>query len=183
MAKVTKQAPAAPAAKATPTPVAPKKETAASPGNVIDLSKLTAEQLIQLQKQLKAKKKEVSGKKDERFNIIDTMLAEKDEDSGEHKWTTRDIVTKLAENNLIDTTAPDYYKNEIKKVQARKQFLEKQTDKEGKLVAQPGTYGYKPSSFSGFSLGPEKVVEFFQDENKVATLTGDQRNIILKALS
>lgn len=156
----------------------------------IDLSKLTPEQLAALQKQLKAKKKETSGRKDERFAIIDTMLQEKvvkgeekdGQKAGEFKHTTRDILNKLVENDLVDKTVDKYDQVEIKKIQARKQFLEKKTDEKGKLVSPENTFGYRPSAGAGFSLTPVRISEWFTDAERVKSLTAEQRSKILTAL-
>ena len=154
-------------------------EGAASEG--LDLSKLTPEQLQSLQKQLKERKANTTGKTKERFLIIDTMLAEKDDKEG-FKWTTRDIINKLAENNLVDQTVPKWDQIEIKKVQARKQHLEKLTDEKGKLVHPEGKFGYKASAGVGFAMTPVTVSNWFAKAENVAKLTGDQRNAIVKAL-
>jgi urease gamma subunit len=175
--KPGKSAPAAAATKApqaTPTP---------TPAGGIDLAKLTPEQLASLQKQLKEKKNEKKGRKDERFAIIDTMLKEKEEDGKSFKHTTRDILNVLEKEDLIDTTPEDYDKIEIKKIQARKQHLEKLTDEKGALVHPKNSFGYKVSAGFGFVVTAAKVEEFFKDAEKVKTLTAGQREVIAEALS
>lgn len=174
MAKETKKA-----------PTATKSASASNDAPVegaIDITKLTPAQLAALQKQLKAKGAEIRSKKDERFLIIDTMLKEKDEAGTGFRHTTRDIMNALVKENLVDTTAPEYDKNEIKKIQARKQFLEKQTGKDGQLVHPKGTFGYKPSEHSGFSASPVTVVAWFTPEN-VAKLTEEQAAAVRSALA
>ena len=164
------------------TAAAPAKPTApaAAPAEAIDISKLTPEQLASLQKQLKAKKAESSGNSKERFVIIDGMLQQKDE-SGGFKFTTRDIMNALVKENLITTNGSEDEQNEIKKIQARKQFLEKKRDEKGQLVYPEGTFGYKTSALAGFKLGATKVTEWFTPEN-VATLTPAQKDTILRAV-
>jgi len=158
----------------------------ATPENVvpsgIDLSKLTPEQLASLQKQLKAKKKEKSGKKEERFHIIDTMLAEKEEGSDEFKHTTRDIMNALVKNDLVDTTEPDFDTVEIKKIQARKQFLEKKTDEKGNLVHPKGSFGYKASGGGFGVLTASRIATWFSVPANVAQLTPTQTAAILAVL-
>lgn len=158
--------------------------TAATESNTggLDLSKLTPEQLQSLQKQLKERKQNTTGKTKERFLIIDTMLAEKSADGKEFKWTTRDIANKLAENNLVDQTVPKWDQIEIKKIQARKQHLEKLTDEAGKLVHGTGKFGYKASAGAGFAMTPVSMTNWFSNADNVKKLTGDQRNAILAAL-
>lgn len=152
------------------------------PTSGIDLASLTPEQLQALQKQLKAKSKEQRGKHKERFAIIDTMLTEKDEE-GNFKHTTRDILNTLVQENLVNQSAEKWDQVEIKKIQARKQFLEKSRDKAGELIHPPGTYGYKASLLMGFGATAVTVEKFFESEEKVKTLTSGQREKILAALS
>ena len=166
-------------APSTKTPVAAPAAPQADAG--VDISKLTPAQLAALQKQLKEKGKGFRENKDKRFELIDGMLQEKDAD-GSFKNSTRDILNKLVEGKLVDTTVPDYDKVEIKKIQARKQFLEKKTDEAGKLVHPAGTLGYKPSEFSGFTISNTKVAQWFNEPKHVATLTADERKSILAAL-
>ena len=152
------------------------------PEGGIDISKLAPEALLSLQKQLKAQKKETSGKTSERFVIIDGMLKDKDE-AGLFRWTTRDILGKLEENNLVDKTVPEYDKVEIKKIQARKQFLEKRRNEKGELIDAEGTYGYKASDRAPFALTAVKVAEWFATPENVATLTSEQREKIAVAIA
>ena len=174
MAKPTKQS--APAAQ-------PANEGSLPVANAIDLSKLTPEQLASLQKQLKAKKKEKSSKKDERFLIIDTMLAEKEEGSEtEFRHTTRDILNTLVKNDLVDTTEPDFDTVEIKKIQARKQFLEKKTDEKGEPVHPKNSFGYKASGGGFAVLTASRIATWFTVPANVAQLTPTQVTSILSVL-
>ena len=169
--------------KKSQTKVKPEAKTKAEQPSapIIDLTRLTPEQIASLNKQLKERNKENRGKSKERFVIIDGMLEEKN-DAGEFHWTTRDIYNKLVENNLAGTDEGDDTL-EIKKIQARKQFLEKSTDEKGKLVYPAGSFGYKKTEFKGFQLGKVTVLKFFKDDKKVATLTQDERNIIMESIS
>jgi hypothetical protein len=169
-------------AKPTKTSSAPVQESSAHVAGGIDLGKLTPEQLVSLQKQLKDKKKEKSSKKDERFMIIDTMLAEKEEGSDtEFRHTTRDILNTLVKNDLVDTTEPGFDTMEIKKIQARKQFLEKKTDEKGELVHAKGSFGYKASG--GFAvMTAAKVATWFTVPANVAQLTPTQVTSIMAVL-
>jgi hypothetical protein len=158
------------------------QDTEAQAAPAVDIASLTPAQLKKLQEQLKERNKELKGKKDERFAIIDALLQEKDDD-GNFVHSTRDILGKLEEAGLVDNTAPNYDTNEIKKIQSRKQFLEKKRDEAGELVFPEGTFGYKASERVGFGMRAATVVKFFEDEEQLATLTDDQRDIIVKALS
>jgi hypothetical protein len=185
-------------AKETKTPARQGSGTAATPpsdaktpvNTGIDITKLTPEQLAALQKQIKEKKKAASGDSTERFKIIDSMLATKvttenqkdGEVLGEFKYTTRDIFNKLDENNLVDKTVPKYDQNEIKKIQARKQALEKKRNEKGELVHPEDSFGYRKSEGFGFAVTPVKLVEFFKDAAKVKTLTAADRAVVLNAL-
>jgi len=181
MAKVTKSAGASPASTSAAAPVAPQSAPASQTSAAIDISKLTPEQLAQLQKQLKATKKASNANSEERFKIIETMLAEKDE-AGQFKHTTRDILNVLQKEKLVVTNCADDEQEEIKKIQARKQFLEKKRDEKGELVHEPGTFGYKPSSFLGFKMTPQKIADWFTAEN-VKTLSAAQVDRITNALN
>lgn len=167
--------------------------TAAQPADTgdIDLSKLTPEQLAALQKQLKLKKKETAGDTTERFNIIDALLKEKvvkgdekaGEKAGEFKYTTRDILNRLVDNNLIaDKSDPKWDQIEIKKIQARKQFLEKKRKKDGTLEHPEGTFGYRVSAGQGFSLTPVRIEAWFQNADNLKGLTLAQKASIAKAI-
>lgn len=161
---------------------APANTNLVQPGApILDITKLTPAQLAQLQAQLKAKSKVVGSKKELRFGTIDKMLKEKDE-AGGFRHTTREIFNALVAADCVDTTLPDHGKVEIKKIQARKQFLEKRTNEKGELIDPKGTYGYKASEAAGFTVTPAKVVLFFQDADQVALLTGEQRAAVLEAL-
>ncbi len=169
------------------------QETTSSttPAGGIDLNKLTPEQLAALQKQLKATKKVSKDDHKKRFEIIDGMLKTKvtednikdGEKVGEFKYTTRDIINALDSDGLIkDKIAEDWDQVEIKKVQARKQFLEKKRDEKGNLVFPEGTFGYKASAGAGFALTPVRVAAWFDTAENVAKLTPEQRATILKTL-
>jgi len=178
MAKPTKTAGTTPGATGSTESDQKTKAVAPIQGGV-DISKLTPEQLLNLQKQLKARKAEKGGDKKERFALIDSMLQEKDETSGEFKYTTRDILNNLRKQNLSDPASED--SEEIKKIQARKQHLEKKTDEKGQLVHAAGTFGYKQAS-TGFIMTPERIANWFTAEN-VAKLSAAQKQAVAKACS
>jgi hypothetical protein len=157
---------------------------------VIDLANLSASQLKELREQLKEKSKESVSVRKERFEIIDSMLQVKDGDEFVH--TTREIADALNDANLADTSkGEDWYKEEIKKIQARKQFLEKKTDEKANLVYEAGTFGYKRTATGGGGKGLsaskvklETIVAFFEAD-RGSELNGAQLAVItakLKAL-
>lgn len=164
---------------------APASTTTTAPIKVdsgIDLAALTPAQLAALQKQLKEKSKEVAGKAEDRFKVIDAMLQEKDEDTKEFKHTTRDIMNALIKDGTVTAPTAADEQNHIKKIQARKQFLEKKRNEKGELVYPTGTYGYKASGGVGFMMTGAKITEWFTDEN-VTKLTKEQIKSIIAALS
>lgn len=167
---------------------------------VLDITKLTPKQLAELQKQLKEHKAEVKSQRDERNTIIVDMLQEKDGD-GNFANTTRDIAFALTKagltefltvDNFEDESMKDEVEKEIRKVQAKKQHLEKLTDEKGELVYEEGTFGYKRSdrmggggaggALAGSKVKPDTVVAFFE-AGRVGELTKEQKAIIAKALS
>ena len=152
------------------------------------MANLSASQLKELREQLKEKSKESVSVRKERFEIIDTMLQDKDEDET-FSHTTRDIADALNKANLADTSkGEDWYKEEIKKIQARKQFLEKKTDEKAELVHEKGTFGYKRTATGGGGKGLsaskvklETIVAFFE-AGRGSELTGAQVAIITAKL-
>lgn len=189
MPKPTKTGAATPAASSTPSTETESNST--TPAGGVDLSKLTPEQLAALQKQLKEVKKVSKDDHKKRFALIDEMLKTKftKEDKlgegdkiGDFKYTTREIVNALDADGLIkDKITENWDQIEIKKIQARKQHLEKATDKAGKLILPEGSVGYKPSAGVGFMLTPVRVVSWFTTDN-IAKLTTEQRATVLKSL-
>lgn len=173
--------PAAPTTSTPATSAPAAKETKQEVNTGVDLSKLTPEQLVALQKQLKAKKVEISGDRKKWVEIVDVMLQEKD--GTEHKHTTRDILNRLvSEKVILDTTSKGWDTKEIKHIQARKQLLEKKTDEKGALVHPEGTFGYKASAGVGFLLTANRVAEWFKSADNIAKLTDAEKSVIKSAL-
>ena len=174
----------------------PTKETKSNEAPVLDITKLSSEQLAAIQKQLQERNKAQSANRGERSEIMVAMLKEKDE-NGEFINTTRDIAFKLAENGLCAILTKDNFNDEamkaevekeIRKVQAKKQQLEKATNEKGELVHPEGTFGYKSSpkggaaNLSGKAVKAETVVGFFES-GRVSELTKEQIALIKKSLS
>jgi hypothetical protein len=152
---------------------------------LLDISKLSAEQLKQLKAQLNAQRKTVNDKRGGRYAITDAMLKEKDENGG-FKHTTGDILAALQaksdETGVPTTLTKDERAEWLKKIQTRKQYLEKLTDEAGNLVHAEGTFGYKPSAGGFTALTPDRVVDWLLDDANVEKLTPADRKAILKAL-
>lgn len=149
----------------------------------ISIDQLSSEQLAALQAQLKEQSKARAANRAERMSIIEQMLQDKD-DHGEFKHTTTDIATRLSEAGLgltADELAdPKLRDKELRRIQAKKQQLEKAKDKAGQLIHPEGTFGYKPShTFSngtGMAAGrikPETVMEFLR--TRFSELSEDQK--------
>lgn len=147
----------------------------------IDLSKLTDEQMTQIRAQLKAQRATLADGRAERYTIIDRMLVEKD-DTG-FKNTTADIRAALVTAKLIPAHQqnPEDMKEWLKKIQTRKQHLEKETNDDGTLKYAKGTFGYKLSA-GGFTLTPDRVIDWLMDEGNLARLSAADRKAILKAV-
>lgn len=148
---------------------------------IIDISKLTPEQLASLQKQLKATKKAANSNNEERFKLMETMLREKDDEDG-FIHTTRDILNALIAEKLVVATTTHDQQEEIKKIQARKQFLSKKRDEKGELVYPENTFGYKPSGLFGFKMNYEKMIEWLTIPENLATLTDEQKDNLTNAI-
>lgn len=174
--------------------VAPVKETK-TVDSPLDITKLSAAQIAALQKQLSERTKQSATQRTERAQIMKDMLGEKD-DKGEFMHTTRDIARVLAKQGLCailtaENFASDDMKEEvekeIRKVQAKKQSLEKATNEKGNLVHAAGSFGYKTSAggagsaLSATKVKPDTIVAFFTAE-RVGELTAEQVASIQKAL-
>lgn len=169
--------------------------TATKPAeNVLDVTQLTPAQLKALQKQLSEHKAAASSNREERNNVIYEMITEKDE-NGEFVNTTRDIAKTLADNGLCEFLTSENFdsedmkeevQKEIRKIQARKQLLEKKTDEKGELVYPEGTFGYKSggvgnSTLSASKVKVETIVAFFT-QGRATELTDEQSQAILEAV-
>lgn len=150
----------------------------------MNIAELTAEQLTAIQAQLKAQAserlKEQAKTKDARYAIVDSMLATKLE-AGGFMYTTSDILLKLQEQKLVGELSKEDRAEYLKKIQTRKQNLEKLRDKTGTLVHAPGKFGYKPSA-GGFTINADRVIDWLMEDENVATLSAADRKAILKAL-
>ena len=128
----------------------------------IDITQLTSEQLAAIQAQLKEAAKARKAERGSRMSIIEDMLRAKDE-HGSFVYSTRDIAMALSEQGLglseDELEDKDAMAQEIRRIQAKKQHLERLTDKAGNLVHAEGTFGYKPShNFSnGTAMAAGKV--------------------------
>jgi hypothetical protein len=137
------------------------------------VSDLTPAQLKAIKAQLKAQAKANGAQLEERRTIIDAMLQEQDDTGFKH--TTADILAALQEAQLVETTLAKEDRAEwLKKIQTRKQDLEKKPEYAGKV-------GYKASGH-GFTLTPDRIVDWLMDEVNAAKLTAADRKAIIKAM-
>lgn len=147
---------------------------------IVDISTLTSEQLKALRSSLLKLNKTDKSVLDKRNSIIDSMLQVKDAD-GSFKWTTTDIVAKLQEAKVVPATILKGDRQEwLKKVQTRKQLLERQTNEDGTLKHKPGTFGYKSSGTFGNVLTAERVTDWIIENSE--TLSATEKAAILKSL-
>jgi len=135
-------------AKTNETPAIPTPTMA----KTINLAELTQDQLVSLKAQLKTAKKARSGTRGVWVETVDTALKAMD-DSG-FVNTTADILAKLQVAGAWDGTERDV---ELKKVQTRKQLLQKKPELVGKV-------GYKLSA-TGFVLTPDRVIAYLKGLN------------------
>lgn len=148
----------------------------------VNISDLTVEQLAALKAQLKAQAKANGANLKERNAIIDRMLTEKD--GTEFRHTTADILAALQTAKIVEATLAKVERAEwLKKIQTRKQLLEKQANEDGTPKYAKGTFGYKASAHVIGALTPDRVVDWLMDDAHVATLTASDRKAIIKALS
>lgn len=156
----------------------------------IDINTLDAATLVALQKQLKALAKAKSGDRAKRNEIIDTMIATRATEGDGFEFTTREIATRLSEAGVgIDASLlgdKEEMAQEIRRIQARKQLLEKATDKKGELVHPKGSFGYRSSGGVGAGLAatkvkPDTVLAFFE-AGRASELTKEQVDAIKAAI-
>jgi predicted transcriptional regulator len=139
----------------------------------INVSELTAAQLKAIKAQLKAQAKANGAQLEQRRAIIDRMLQETD-DSG-FKHTTSDILAALQSAGLVEAAPSKEDRAEwLKKIQTRKQDLERKPEYAGKV-------GYKASAH-GFTLTPDRIVDWLMDEANTSKLTAADRKAIIKAM-
>lgn len=142
----------------------------------LDITRLDKTQLAAFKKQLDDIAKQ---KRDSRKLWADTvkqMLMDKDE-AGAFRNTTADIWSLLFRDGLesldpATTTDQKQRDSVLKKIQAFKQKLEKETDESGNLVHPEGTFGYKATATA---LQPrqykaENVVAWFANQDNLIQL-------------
>lgn len=154
----------------------------------VDITKLTKDQLAALRKQLD----EIAAmKRDSRklwHNTVKDMLTDKDED-GKFRNTTQDIWALLHKDGLeehdpVTTTDQKERDRVLKKIQAFKQKLEKETDESGNLVYPEGTFGYKATAtaLTPRQYKAENVVAWFKNPENVNSLTSEDVAEIVESL-
>lgn len=139
----------------------------------INIATLTPEQLVALTQQLKAKAKQErkanAGNRDAWKSLVDSMLQEKDGTAFKH--TTADMLAALQAKSLVASNlTPDQRAEELKKIQTRKQKLEKMRNDDGTLKYAKGTFGYKASPHVVGPLTLERVLAWIaaNPEHKAA---------------
>lgn len=149
----------------------------------IDITKLTPAQLAEVQKQLAAQRAADKPQREKRYAIIDKMLQEKDGDAFKH--TTADILGALQTAKLVSADLNKHDRGEwLKKIQTRKQHLEKLVHADGpnkgQLVYAKGTLGYKPSAGGIGALTADRVIDWLIEHS--AELSKADKDGIIKAL-
>ena len=129
----------------------------------ISLAELTQDQLASLKAQLKTAKKARSSTRGVWVEMVDTAL--KAMDASGFVNTTADILAKLQVAGAWDGTERDV---ELKKVQTRKQLLQKKPELVGKV-------GYKVSA-TGFVLTTDRVIAYLKG------LDASERRVIYTAM-
>lgn len=128
----------------------------------ISLDQLTPEQLAQLKTAMRADRKARMGDRKPWNAIVDVMLQEREGDGFKH--TTADILAKLQaqkQESASLSTADRIIV--IKKIQTRKQLLEKKRDESGKLLYQ---VGYKPSA-NGLMMSVDRILAYLKTASAV----------------
>lgn len=161
----------------------------------IDVTQLTPAQLKALQKQLSEHKAVASSHREERNNVIYEMTTEKDED-GNFVNSTQDIAKVLCDNGLCEFLTTENFgsedmkeevQKEVRKIQARKQLLEKKTDEKGELVYPEGTFGYKSAGGGNSNLSASKIkvatVLGFFTTGRATELTDEQKTQVIEAIN
>jgi hypothetical protein len=154
----------------------------------VDITKLTKDQLTALRKQLAT----IAAARRDNCKIwhdtVKAMLTDKDED-GKFRNTTRDIWTLLHKDGLEDNdpaTTTDQKERDrvLKKIQAYKQKLEKETDEAGNLVHADGMFGYKATAtaLTPKQYKAENVVAWFKNPENVNSLTSEDVSEIIESL-
>ena len=146
--------------------------------NTIDITALTPEQLKAVRAQLKAVAKASRDTVGDRYAVIDPMLKAVD---GQFIHTTSDILTALQDKGLVPKDLGKEDRAEwLKKVQTRKQYLEHLTNKDGTLVHDKGSLGYKSSG--GFmALTADRVMDYVIEHAE--SFSAADRKAIIKALT
>lgn len=144
----------------------------------IDLNALTPEQLLKLTKQLAERRKADKGDHKQWVIIVDAMLRERDGEG--FKYTTSDILAATVAKGIVPASADRPI--QLKRIQTRKQLLEKQRDDKGNLVNE-GKVGYKASANSFGVLDGAKIVAWLSVTANTELLTVAQATAISNAVA
>lgn len=119
----------------------------------ISLDQLTPEQIATLKSLVKTEAKAARPDRKTWNPIVDAMLQEREGDG--FRWTTAQILERLQQEKVVKPSlATPERESEIKKIQTRKQLLERKRDRDGKLLF---TVGYKPSA-NGVTITLDRVL-------------------------
>lgn len=141
----------------------------------IKLSDLTGEQIVALRKQMRAEAKANGQTLEARNTLLDRMLQERD--GVEFQHTTSDILVALQTAKLAPATLDKADRAEwIKKIQTRKQLMEKKDGNAGK-------FGYKASSHSFGALTGDKIVVWLSNKDNVKLLSREDVAAIKRVLA
>lgn len=178
MATTKKQTTATPATTVQREPVKPMASVQPATPVILDIASLTPDQLAKLQRQLKEHKKATAIDHESWVTIVDKMLHEKDETG--FKWTTADILSTAQNKGIVPPTIDaDRRAQEIKRIQTRKQLLEKKRDDKGNLMHD---VGYKPSTNAFGPLTAERVMEWLMVPANLEAMTPTQVEACMKQL-
>ncbi len=155
-----------------PTPAITAPASVAQPA--ISLDQLTPAQIAALAKQLKAQRKADMGDHKAWVEIVDKMLHEKEGDG--FKNTTSDILAALQAKAIVPAAlSSEARAMHIKRIQTRKQLLEKKPEHKDKV-------GYKPSANSFGPLDADKIVAWLQVAGNIESVTVKQAEAIHAAI-
>lgn len=163
---------------ATTAPVTTAPVQVSAAPTILDIASLTPDQLAKLQRQLKEHKKATAIDHESWVTIVDKMLHEKDETG--FRWTTADILSTVQNKGIVPPTIDaDRRAQEIKRIQTRKQLLEKKRDDKGNLMHD---VGYKPSTNAFGPLTAERVMEWLMVPANLEAMTPTQVEACMKQL-
>lgn len=157
------------------TPATPKPNTTTG----VDLAQLTPAQILQLTKQLREARKHDLGDHETWLTVVDPMLHETEGEG--FRYTTSDILAAVQAKGVVPMQiSSDTRIMQIKRIQTRKQLLEKKRGEDGKPLHK---VGYKPSANSFGPLDAVKIVAWLDVPANLESVTVAQAEAIAKAIA